>query len=102
MSTHLNLLPCSPLIFSWEQQRGHRAIPFGNDPELFCVRDLITAHQAEPVFEAQFVFSLIVLANIAPITTKMAGKKFQRRLGLLQELRGRRVWQRFDLRETVE
>src|SRR5581483_794095 len=65
-------------IVGGQQQCGYRSIRFRDDPELFYIRDLIAAHQAKSGFEAQFVFSLVVLTEIAPITTKMAREKFQR------------------------
>jgi hypothetical protein len=48
-------------VFAGKEQRGHRAIRFGDDPEFFALRDLVTAEQAKPLFEAQFVFGLVVL-----------------------------------------
>src|SRR4029077_5829437 len=73
------------LVLGRQQQRGHGAVRFRDDPEPFCIRDRVAAHQAEPILEAQFVFSFVVLAEIAPITTEMPGEEFQGRLiGLLQ------------------
>ena len=36
--------------------------------QLFCVGNQIATHQSEPVFKAQFIFSLVVVAEIAPIS----------------------------------
>jgi hypothetical protein len=30
-------------VFAGKEQRGHRAIRFGDDPEFFALRDLVTA-----------------------------------------------------------
>jgi hypothetical protein len=61
-----------------QQQRGHRAVGFGDDPELLGLGDGIAAHQAVPIFEAQFVLRLVLLAQISPIATKVTGKEFKR------------------------
>ena len=55
-------------VFHRQEQSGHRAVCFGDDPELFCVGNQIATHQSEPVFKAQFIFSLVVVAEIAPIS----------------------------------
>src|ERR1700733_2526803 len=41
-----------------QEQRGHRTIRLRDDPELFCIHDLTTAHQVESVLGAQFVSAL--------------------------------------------
>jgi hypothetical protein len=64
--TSLKLFHIRPAGAAWSLSD-----PFRDDPELFCIHDLITAHQAESVLEAQFVFSLIVLAEMAPITAQV-------------------------------
>src|SRR5438067_1631758 len=48
-----------------------------NDPQCLSLAHAIAAQQSEALFETQFVFSLVVLAEIAPIAAKMARKELQ-------------------------
>ena len=50
-----------------QQQRGYRAVGFGDDPELLGLGDRVAAHQAVPIFEAQFVLGLVFLVEISPL-----------------------------------
>jgi len=60
-----------------EHCRG-RSISLSDDLKRFGMADAMAAHQPESVLETQFVFRLVVLADIAPITTEMARQEFQR------------------------
>jgi hypothetical protein len=57
---------------------SHRAIRFGDDPDLFGVGELITAQQSESMLQAQLVLGLIFLVDIAPVTAKMSRQEFER------------------------
>lgn len=60
-----------------QKQGGHGSICFGDDPDLLCVHNLIATDQAKPILEAQFVFRLVFLAEIAPVAAKMSRQEFQ-------------------------
>ena len=62
-------IPCrteTSVLFG-QKQSGHGSIRFGDNPELLGLSDLVAAHQAESVLKTQFVFSLVFLAEIAPL-----------------------------------
>lgn len=83
-------------IFLRQKQGGRGSIRFGDDPDLFRTCDRIAAHQPKTMFEAQFVLSPVVRAEIAPIAAKMPGQEFDRAtLGLLEQ--SERAWSRDDL-----
>jgi hypothetical protein len=74
------------LIFGGQQQRGHRAIRLGDDPEKFRIGDLIAAHQGKSILETQFVVGLAFLAEISPISTQVTEREVESRsVDLLQK-----------------
>ena len=65
-------------VFGRKEQRGHRAICFGDDPEGIGLGNRIAAEQAETVLEAQLIFSPVVLAQVAPVAAQMSREKLRR------------------------
>src|SRR5437588_30651 len=64
-------------VFIGQQQCRDRSVSLSNDPQCLSLAHAIAAQQSEALFETQFVFSLVVLAEIAPIAAKMARKELQ-------------------------
>jgi len=59
------------ILVEEEHCRG-RSISLSDNLKRFSMADVMSAHRPESVLETQFVFRLVVLADIAPITTEMA------------------------------
>ena len=55
------------LVFVGQQQCRDRSVSLSNDPQCLALADAIAAQQSEALFETQFVFTLVLLAEIAPV-----------------------------------
>jgi hypothetical protein len=95
MADNIRNLQLGRSVFLRQKECGHGSISFGDNPYLFRIRDWIAAHQPEAMFEAQFVFGLVFLAPISPVTA-MSRQEFERGpLTLLKE--SECAWSRGDL-----
>src|SRR5215469_1869537 len=73
-------------VVAGEKHCSSRSVGLCDYPKGLTAVDAITTHQAVPVFEAQFIFSLVFLAEIAPVAAKVAREEFERGLlGPLQD-----------------
>src|SRR5690242_7254870 len=69
------LICCS--VLAGQQQGRDRSVSLSNDPYCPSLAHAIAAQQSEALFETQFVFSLVVLAELTPIAAKMAREELQ-------------------------
>jgi hypothetical protein len=60
-----------------QKQRGHRSICFGDHPELLGLGDMVAAQQAESILQAQLVFRLVFLIEVAPVSAQVSRQEFQ-------------------------
>ena len=58
-------------VFLGQEQRGHRAVCFRDDPELLRRSNRVAAHDPEPVLETQFILGLVFLTEVSPIPAKV-------------------------------
>jgi hypothetical protein len=58
-------------IFFWQQNRGHAAVGFRDDPDSGSVREPIARKDSPAVFEGEFVFTAIVFVQFAPVSCQM-------------------------------
>jgi hypothetical protein len=63
---------CCCSVFVGQEQCRDQSVRLSNDPYCPSLAHAIAAQQSEALFKTQFVFSLVVLSEIAPITAKLA------------------------------
>ena len=72
-------------VVAGEEHCSGRSVGLRDYPKGLTSMDAITTHQTVSVLEAQFIFSLVFLAEIAPVAAKVTREEFERGLlGLLQ------------------
>jgi hypothetical protein len=95
------LICCSVLV--GHQQCRDRSVSLSNDPHCLSVAHAIAAQQLEALFETQFVFSLVVLAEIAPNRRADGARGTPVAICLpVLTARALRALRRSDQRETAE
>ncbi len=65
-------------IFLWQQNRGRVAICFRDDPNCGSAIKSVSREQPEAVDETEFVFTVIVLVHISPVSGDVSGEISER------------------------
>ena len=73
------------LILFRQKNRGDGAVGFGDDVELHVGKGSIAAQEPESPFQAELVFSAVLLAQVAPIAVNVAREEVLRSLACFFE-----------------
>ena len=63
-----------PSVFARQQERGHAAVGFSNNPEFYAGAERVDREQTQAVPEAEFILFAVVLVNIAPVSSDVANQ----------------------------
>ena len=58
-------------IFLWQQNRGHGAVRFRDDPDLGSAVKGVSREQPKSVNETEFVLATVLLVQFAPVSCQM-------------------------------
>src|ERR1035441_5512063 len=61
-------------IFLWQQNRGHAAVRFRDDPDFGSAVKGVSRKQPKAVLETEFVFAVVVLVHVSPVSCDMSGE----------------------------
>jgi hypothetical protein len=73
------------LVFVWQEDSCHAAIPFGDEPNLFAP-DMVNRHKALVVVNGIFIDLAVFLANVPPVAREMAKDEFLSEFRFVLEL----------------
>jgi len=80
------------LILFRQENRGYREVVVGDDPKLVARIGSVAGKDLEATFQAELVFRVVHLAQVSPITARVALEKLRRTALPCGGLRARRVW----------